>query len=112
VESGGLLYPGARVLKTGRTIGRTTGTTEGVVISTELILWKGGLASHETMRMGIGEQKVFATIGDGGSLVMVKEGEMLRAAGLLHGINSLNDLALATLLEIIMEEGGLKWMAG
>ena len=107
VESGGLLYPGARVLKTGR----TTGTTDGVVIPTELIAWKGGLASYEITIMGIGERKVFASKGDSGSLVMVKEGTMLKAAGLLHGINSLNDLALATPLEIIIEEGGLKWMA-
>lgn len=90
VESSGLFYPSARVIKTGR----ATGTTEVVVISTELITWNGGLTSHEITIMGIEERKVFTSNGDSDSLVMVKGGTedtMLSAAGLLHGINSMNE---------------------
>jgi len=94
VRSGGLLYPGARVQKSGR----TTLTTEGVVNAVDLIVWGCGLASHEIAIMGIGEAN-FALKGDSGALVMLKEeGKALRAAGLLHGINQKGDLALATLL--------------
>ena len=74
VESGGILYPGVRFLKTGR----TTGTTDEVVISTELIAWKGDLASRTR------EQKLLVVIGDNKSLVMVEDNTMLRAAGLLY----------------------------
>jgi len=55
--------------------------------------------------MEIRERKVFVSKGNSGSLVMVKEGIMLRIVGLLHARNNLNDLVLATPLEII---SGLK----
>ena len=54
---------------------------------------------------------VFAFKGDRWAVVMVKNEDMsLSAAGLLHGINRLHDLALATPLQIIMEEVNMKWM--
>lgn len=46
VESGGLPYSSAIVLKPGR----TTGTAEGVVISTELIAWDGAMKSRLVLR--------------------------------------------------------------
>ncbi|RPB26231.1 hypothetical protein L211DRAFT_702541 [Terfezia boudieri ATCC MYA-4762] len=109
VRGDGLLYPGAKVVKTGR----TTGTTNGIIVSTDLVVWEGGLGSHEVCIMGDDNIPYFALKGDSGAVVMVKNEDMslcLSAAGLLHGINRLKDLALATPLQIIMEEVNMKWM--
>ena len=53
-----LLYSGTVVLKTGR----TTRTTQGVVISIELIMLEGSELSHEITIMGIRERKVFVMV--------------------------------------------------
>jgi len=91
--------------------GGTTGTTDGVIISTDLVMWEGGLASHEICIMLEEEIQSFAQKGDSGAVVIVRsEDASLSAAGLLHSINRLADLALATPLQITMEEVGMQWV--
>src|SRR5437868_136084 len=73
-----------------------------VVKATDLVVWGGGFATHEIAIMGNGEVN-FAPRGDSGALIMLKEeGKALKAAGLLHGINKMKHLALATPLQVVL----------
>jgi len=56
--------------------GRSTGTTNGVIVSADLVLWEGGLGSHEVCTMGEGDMPLFARKGDSGAVVMVKNKDM------------------------------------
>jgi len=98
VPETGDLYPCVEVEK----IGRSTGAKHGQVNGYHLQYWTGGQESYEVAIASTGRGMVFADVGDSGGCVFAKENGVSKAAGILIGKNNLDDLFLATPLNIIL----------
>jgi len=98
IEKAGLLYPGAKAEK----IGRSTGMRSGYVNTFFLQRWHSSVCTHEIAITG--EGMAFAHLGDSGGCVFVKvnKGCGYEAAGMLIGKNRMNDFALVTPLDLIL----------
>jgi hypothetical protein len=110
----GLLGPGDKVLK----VGRTTGITRGRVNGYYLQIWIGGGETQEICIIG-DFGKVFADRGDSGACLLLEDEHdgTRSAAGELIGKNLLRDIVFATPLPTILEHArqripGLKWLGG
>ena len=83
-------------------IGRTTGETEGIVNGCIIQRWVDNLVTTE---IGVlGKERVFADIGDSGSLVVTANGDEPYGVGMLIGKNVLGSLGLVSPLWAVLED--------
>lgn len=91
-----LLKPDMKVTKIGRTTGETVGTVNGCVIQR----WVDCLS----MEIGVlGEERLFADVGDSGSLLTTVDDEPC-GVGMLIGKNVLGTLVLVSPLWAVLED--------
>jgi len=97
----GDLYPGASVEK----VGRSTGSTQGVVNRVMLQHWENGASTHEVAIIGRGDE-VFANRGDSGGCVLTQEGGKYKASGMMIGKVKQSNICFATPLRLILKMSG------
>jgi hypothetical protein len=91
-----LLKPGMKVSKIGRTTEETVGTVNSCVIQR----W----SDHLSMEIGVlGDERVFADVGDSGSLLTTVDDEPC-GVGMLIGKNVLGSLVLVSPLWAVLED--------
>lgn len=92
------IFPGSKVIK----VGRTTGRTEGVVNAAVIQSWQDGVVTVELGVIGTGG--LFADKGDLGALCVQETADgTLHAAGLVIGKNTFLNLALVTPIAAVLD---------
>jgi hypothetical protein len=92
------LKPGTKVSKIGRTTGETEGTVNGCVIQR----WIDNIV---TIEIGVqGDDRVFADVGDSGSLVVTANDDEPYGVGMLIGKNAMGGLGLVSPLWAVLED--------